>query len=40
METSPSILAALCGVLTLMPAHAQDRKPNVLIIWCDYMSGR
>lgn len=40
METSPSILAALCGALTLLPAQAPDKKTNVLIIWCDYMGGR
>jgi arylsulfatase len=35
MKTSPSILAALYGVLTLVSAHAQDKKPNVLVIWGD-----
>ena len=40
MKTSPSILAALCGALTFVSAHAQDKKPNVLVIWGDDMGGR
>jgi hypothetical protein len=35
MKTSPSLLAALFGVLTLVSAQAQDKKPNVLVIWGD-----
>ncbi len=35
MKTSPSILATLFGVLTVVSAYAQDKKPNVLVIWGD-----
>ena len=35
MKTTPSILVALCGVLTLVSAHGQQKKPNILVIWGD-----
>jgi arylsulfatase len=28
-------LAALCGLLTIVSAHAADKKPNILVIWGD-----
>jgi len=35
MRTNHILLAALCGVLAMVPAQAADKKPNIVVIWGD-----
>jgi arylsulfatase len=35
MKCPTTLFAALCGALTLVAAHAADKKPNILVIWGD-----
>jgi arylsulfatase len=35
MKVAPLMLAACCGLLTLLSAHAADKKPNLVVIWGD-----
>jgi len=35
MKQTPALLALLCSLFAPMPSYAEDRKPNILVIWGD-----